>query len=100
VRNGITEALSPKKRELAEILLRRLAKRFAPGGFAHGAGQVVSGRAAAALGAQVYWRGDGVALWRNPALLDDTAPKGDADIGAAQRLPRSLRASSGWIRRA
>ena len=45
-------ALSPKKRELAETLLRRLAARFATGGFLHSrAGQVVSGRAAAALGA-------------------------------------------------
>ena len=46
-------ALSPKKRELAEALLRRLATRFAPGGFLHdGQGKWYPGRATAALGAR------------------------------------------------
>jgi uncharacterized protein (DUF2126 family) len=44
-------ALSPKKRELGETLLRRLAARFATWRIsAFGAREVVSGRAAAALG--------------------------------------------------
>ena len=52
-------ALGTKKRELAEMLLRRLMARFAPRWIrAYRPGQVVSGRAAAALGA---WRSTGAA---------------------------------------
>ena len=75
-------ALGPEKRELAERLLDRLRKRFAPGGLAAlRAGQMVSGRAAAALGAHLLlarrWR-SAVArsrrCWRANRSQDDFGP--------------------------
>ena len=53
-RNGTTPRTSPQKRALAEQLLARLKERFAPRRRAAlRPGQVVSGRAAAALGARL-----------------------------------------------
>ncbi len=62
-------ALSPKKRELAETLLRRLATRFALRRLsARGPGQMVSGRAASALGARrLVARGRAAAVARRDA---------------------------------
>ena len=61
-----TAALGPTKRRLAGALLQRLQQRFAPGGAAAlRPGQVVPGRAAAALGAVVLLAPDGVPVWRD-----------------------------------
>jgi uncharacterized protein (DUF2126 family)/transglutaminase-like putative cysteine protease len=84
-------ATSPKKRELAEVLLRRLAKRFAPGGFLHiGQGKWYPGEALPRWALGAYWRTDGMPLWQDVALLADTRNPGHADIGTAQRFAVEL----------
>ena len=58
-------------------------------------GQVVSRRAAAALGVRIYWRTDGVALWRDPALIADETPARAASIDDAARFAAELAAALG-----
>ena len=96
-------ALSPKKRELAETLLQRLAARFAPGRLAAlRPGQVVSGRAAAALGARrllARRRRAAVARRRADRRHDasrarrrrDGAARSASALAAALGLPTALR---------
>ena len=84
-------ALSPKKRELAETLLRRLAARFASGGFLHsGQGKWYPGEPLPRWALGVWWRADGEPLWRDPALIADTRAPGKADFEAAQRFATQL----------
>ncbi len=84
-------ALSPKKRELAETLLRRLAGRFARGGFLHfGEGKWYPGEPLPRWSLAVYWRADGKPLWHDPALIADTHTAGDADTATAQRYATML----------
>lgn len=69
-------ALSPKKRELAGVLLERLAGRFASGALLHfGQGKWYPGEPLPRWALGCYWRTDGQPLWRDPALL----VIGDAD---------------------
>jgi len=90
------EALSPKKRELAETLLHRLAGRFAQGGFLHmGQGKWYPGEPLPRWAVGVYWRTDGKPLWRDPALLADTRVSGSAGTATAQRFATTLAAGLG-----
>jgi uncharacterized protein (DUF2126 family) len=53
-------ALSPKKKELGAALLRRLATRFAPGGFLHsGQGKWYPGEPLPRWALGIWWRSDG-----------------------------------------
>jgi uncharacterized protein (DUF2126 family)/transglutaminase-like putative cysteine protease len=84
-------ALSPKKRELAEILRHRLAERFAGGGFLHtGQGKWYPGEPLPRWALGIYWRADGKVLWSDPSLLADTRASGDQDIGDACRFAAAL----------
>ena len=84
-------ALSPKKRELGETLLRRLAARFATGGFLHsGQGKWYPGEPLPRWAIGAWWRTDGQALWTDPALIADTCARGSADLGAGQRFAAGL----------
>jgi uncharacterized protein (DUF2126 family) len=72
-------ALSPQKRELAETLLRRLAARFARGGFLHtGQGKWYPGEPLPRWALGIWWRADGKPLWSDPALVADTRAPGNA----------------------
>jgi uncharacterized protein (DUF2126 family)/transglutaminase-like putative cysteine protease len=89
-------AHSPRKRLLAEALLRRLAQRFAPGGLLYdGLGKWYPGEPLPRWALGVYWRKDSEPLWREPRLLADTTSPGRATIDDARAFIEALAASLG-----
>ncbi|KAB0679267.1 DUF2126 domain-containing protein [Aureimonas leprariae] len=77
------EAVGPAKRPLADDLLRRLAKRFGPSGFLHhGQGKWYPGETLPRWTFSLYWRRDGLPVWRDPERIgreDSAAEPGVAD---------------------
>ncbi|MBU2816472.1 transglutaminase family protein, partial [Acidithiobacillus ferrooxidans] len=64
------DALGMHKRERAETLVRRLGQRFAPGALLHtGEGKWYPGEPLPRWALGLYWRKDGIPLWREPRLL-------------------------------
>ena len=85
-----TTALSPKKRELAGQLLKRLQSDFAPDALLHfGQGKWYPGELLPRWALGCYWRTDGQPLWRNQDLLDH---------GEVVENKRSVADASGFIR--
>ena len=89
-------AMGPKKRELAEALLRRLQGRFARGGLVHfGQGKWYPGESLPRWALGVYWRSDGEPLWRDDALLADTRRRGSNALPDAQAFTTGLATALG-----
>jgi len=91
-----TAALGAHKRERAEVLLRRLWQRFAPGGVLHhGQGKWYPGEPLPRWALSCLWRDDGQPVWKDKALMADPSRKGAADAGMAERFARRLAARLG-----
>lgn len=84
-------ALGTEKLRLAEDLLRRLKRRFAPGGFLHfGQGKWYPGEGLPRWAMACYWRDDGVPVWSDDQWLAIESHDRGANASIAEKFAREL----------
>ena len=91
-----TDALGAMKRERSDDLIRRLRDRFAPGGLLHyGQGKWYPGEPIPRWAFALYWRRDGVPIWRNESLIARETAVRSASTGDARRFAEGIAARAG-----
>jgi uncharacterized protein (DUF2126 family) len=97
-----TAAVGPRKRHLAETLIKRLWSHYGQGGFIHyGQGKWYPGEQLPRWAFSALWRRDGQPLWKNPALLADIAKPATRTSEDARafgtRLTQHLGLDAQWL---
>jgi uncharacterized protein (DUF2126 family) len=94
-----TAALGPTKRIRADELVRRLRDHFAPGGLLHyGQGKWYPGEPLPRWAFALFWRKDGVPLWRDPAMIAKEGVDYRATFEDARRFIEEVAARLGIAR--
>ena len=85
------DALGTHKRERAEVLVRRLKQKLPAGALLHtGQGKWYPGEPLPRWALGLYWRRDGVPVWKDDALLAEADWDYGHSVGDAQRFAATL----------
>ena len=91
-----TAAVGPMKRVRGDDLIRRLRNRFAPGGLLHyGQGKWYPGEPLPRWAFSLYWRRDGIPIWRDESLIARETVEHDLTPHDSQRLAEGIAARIG-----